>query len=151
MSPAGVAVTVAVVVAILGPIAMVILFSLFARLGGWATLAERYPGRPRPARVACRFGCGTFRGWIGYNGGLVVGSDGDGLDLRAMPVILSFTHAPIFIPWGEIARIDKQSRWFGDCYGLVTRRAPEVDLALRPGTFAAVRAAARSAGVAGDY
>jgi hypothetical protein len=43
-------------------------FSLFARLGGWATLAKRYPGRARPAKVSCRFGCATFRGWITLSG-----------------------------------------------------------------------------------
>jgi hypothetical protein len=41
---------------------------LFARLGGWATLAKRYPGRARPAKVSCRFGCATFRGWITLSG-----------------------------------------------------------------------------------
>jgi hypothetical protein len=64
MTPARVAVTVVVVVAILGPVALVVLFSLFARLGDWATVAERYPGRVRPAKVSCRIGCATFRGWI---------------------------------------------------------------------------------------
>ena len=68
MTPAGVAVTVVVVVAILGPVGLVVLFSLFARLGSWATLAERYPGRARPAKVSCRFGCATFRGWITLSG-----------------------------------------------------------------------------------
>jgi hypothetical protein len=41
MTPAGVAVTVVVVVAIPGPVGLVLQFSLFARLGSWTTLAER--------------------------------------------------------------------------------------------------------------
>ena len=41
MTPAGVAVTVVVLVAILGPVGVAVLFELFARLGSWATLAER--------------------------------------------------------------------------------------------------------------
>jgi hypothetical protein len=68
MTPAGVAVTVVVEVAILGPVGVVVLFSLFALLGSWATLPERYPGRARPAKVSCRFGCATFRGWITLSG-----------------------------------------------------------------------------------
>jgi hypothetical protein len=68
MTPAGVAVTVVVVVAILGPVALVVLFSLLARLGDWATLAGRYPGRARPAKVSCRIGCATFRAWITLSG-----------------------------------------------------------------------------------
>jgi hypothetical protein len=34
-------VTVVVVVAILGPVGLILLFSLFARLGSWATRAAR--------------------------------------------------------------------------------------------------------------
>lgn len=146
MSPGGTA-ALAMVLAL----AIATLIVTLARLGGWTTLAERYPGRTRPAKVARRFGYGVFRGWIGYNGGLVVGSDTEGLDLRAMPVILSLCHPPIFIPWREITRTETRSRWFGTGYALVTRRAPEVDFALRPGTFEAVRANAKSARVAGDY
>jgi len=136
------------VLSIASPIAAIVLLS---RLSGWSTLAERYPGRTRPAKVLRWLGYAVFRGWIGYNGGLVVGSDGEGLDLRAMPVILSFCHPPIFIPWREIARIESRARWFGTGYYLVTRRAPEVDIALRPGTFEVVRTDATSAGVAGNY
>jgi hypothetical protein len=144
----GAIVAAVVLLSIASPIAAVV---LLARFSGSSTLAERYPGRTRPAKVRRRLGYGVFRGWIGYNGGLVVGSDAEGLDLRAMPVILSFCHPPIFIPWRELARIESQARWFGTGYALVTRRAPEVDVALRPGTFEAVRVDAKAAQVAGDY
>ena len=143
--------TAAVGAAVLAFLAPAALIALLARIGGWTALAERYPGRTRPAPASRWFGYGVFRGWIGYNGGLVVGSDAAGLDLRAMPVILSFCHAPIFIPWREVARIERRARWFGSDYRIVTLRAPEVDVALRPGTFDAVRRDARAAGVAGDY
>jgi hypothetical protein len=144
----GVVVAAAVVLSITIPIAAIVLLS---RLSGWSTLAERYPGRVRPAKALRRLGYGVFRGWIGYNGGLVVGSDADGLDLRAMPVVLSFCHPPIFIPWRELTRIEARARWFGTGYALVTRRAPEVDIALRPGTFEVLRSDATAAQVAGDY
>lgn len=135
-------------IALLTPL---VALALLARLGGWATLAERYPGRPRPAKVARWFGYGVFRGWVGYNGGLVIGSDASGLDVRALPVVLSFCHAPIFIPWHDVARIEKRPRWFGTVYRLVMRRARDVNFALRPATFDVVRSDARAAGVAGDY
>ena len=144
----GAIVAAVVLLSIASPIAAVV---LLARFSGWSTLAELYPGRTRPAKVRRWLGYGVFRGWIGYNGGLVVGSDAEGLDLRAMPVILSFCHPPIFIPWRELARIETRARWFGTGYALVTRRAPEVDVALRPGTFEAVREDAKAAQVAGDY
>ncbi len=78
------------------------LIVVFSRLSRWQTLAHRYPlrGSRPPARV--RLGFGVFRGWIGYNGGLVVAVDARGLYLAAMPVVLSFCHPPIFIPWSEI-------------------------------------------------
>ena len=73
------------------------------------------------------------------------------LKYGTLPVILSFCHPPIFIPWRDVVRIERRSRWFGSAYRLVLRRAPELDFALRPTTFDAVRSDARAAGVAGDY
>jgi hypothetical protein len=96
-------------------------------------------------------GYGVFRGWIGYNGGIIVASDRGGLYLRAMPIILSFCHDPIYIPWSDVARIEKVDGLVSEGYRIVTNQAPEVDFALRASTFAEVREDARAAGVAGDY
>jgi len=82
----------------------------------------------------------------------VVASDSKGLYLRAMPIILSFCHRRIFIPWSDITGIEEQrARWGRHVYAIRTRRAKEVDFALRPLTFAVVRDDARSAGVPGEY
>ncbi len=128
------------------------LIFVFSRVDGWRTLAVRYPlAGPRPP--ACvRLGYGVFRGWIGYNGGLVISVDHRGLYLATMPVILSWCHPPVFIPWPEIAEI-RRSRALGvfPTYRIHTRRAPEVDFALRTGTFARIRDDVRRAGVPGDY
>lgn len=123
-----------------------------SRYSGWNLLAEHYPGTgdfPPPAKW---LGYGVFRGWVGYNGGIVVASDWQGLYLRGMPVILSFCHRRIFIPWTDVSSIEKKSGWWGrTIYAIRTRRAPEVDFALRPGTFDVVREDAHRAGVAGEY
>ncbi len=124
---------------------------LISRFSGWNLLSEHYPGSgdfPRPAKW---LGYGVFRGWLGYNGGIVVASDSRGLYLRAMPIILSFCHRRIFIPWSDVTEIEQRPRWSGPVYAIRTRRAKEVDFALRPGTFAVVRDDARSAGVPGEY
>ena len=124
---------------------------LISRYSGWNLLSEHYPGYgefPRPAKWLCY---GVFRGWVGYNGGIVVASDPDGLYLRAMPIILSFCHRRIFIPWSDVAVIEKRTRWGRQLYAIRTRRAQEVDFALRASTFAVVREDARSAGVPGEY
>jgi hypothetical protein len=124
---------------------------VLSRLSGWNRLAEYYPATgdlPPPARW---MGYGVFRGWIGYNGGLVVASDVRGLFLRGLPVLLSFCHRPIFIPWSEITGIEERAGWNGRVYAIHTRRAREVDFALRPSTFAVVRNDARASGVPGDY
>jgi hypothetical protein len=128
------------------------LIVVFSRLSGWQTLARRYPlrGSRPPARV--RMGYGVFRGWIGYNGGLILSVDARGLYLAAMPVVLSFCHPPIFIPWSEIEWI-RRDRMLGfiTVYRIRTRQAPEVNFALRSRTFVRIRDDARRAGVAGDY
>jgi hypothetical protein len=124
---------------------------VISRISGWNLLAEHYPGYgdfPKPAKW---MGSGVFRGWVGYNGGIVVASDARGLYLRAMPVLLSFCHRRIFIPWSEITRIERRGGWRGTVYAIRTRRAREVDFALRPSTFAVVEEDARRAEVPGEY
>jgi hypothetical protein len=130
------------------PVGVIVALS---RISGWNLLAEHYPGTgdfPPPKK---RMGYGVFRGWIGYNGGIVVSSDVRGLYLRGMPILLSFCHRRIFIPWPEISRIEARSGWKGRTYAIRTRRAGEVNFALRPSTFAVVRDDAKSAEVPGDY
>jgi hypothetical protein len=127
------------------------LIFLFSRYGGWSTLAERYPLHGPFPKPKTRFGFGVFRGWVGYNGGIIVASDESGLYLRAMPVILSFCHPPIYIPWSEIQEIEPPSGRFGGGYRIHTVQAPQVDFALRPGTFDLIREDAKRAGVPGNY
>lgn len=136
---------------VLAPLFPVALIFLFSRTSGWQTLARRYPLRGAFPGPKVRMGFGVFRGWIGYNGGIVVASDSGGLYLRAMPVVLSFCHDPIYIPWSEVTRIEKEDGALLGGYRIVTAQAPEVRFALRPSTFDAVRRDARAAGVEGQY
>jgi hypothetical protein len=138
---------------ILGSLAMpVVLIFALSRLSGWHTLSQRYPcygSVPAPKK---HMGYGVFRGWLGYNGGIVLASNEQGLYLSGMPVVLSFCHAPIFIPWSEVSEIRaKHGAFSSKTFAILTRRAPEVDFALRPGTIDVVCDDARKAGVAGDY
>jgi hypothetical protein len=96
-------------------------------------------------------GYGVFRGWIGYNGGIIVASDAAGLYLRGMPLLLSWCHAPIFIPWPEVTHIRREGGLLTDVFQIETRAAPEVHFALRSSTFDAIRDDARAAGVPGEY
>jgi hypothetical protein len=123
---------------------------LISRTSGWLTLAERYPLRSRFPEPKTRFGFGVFSGWVGYNGALIVASDSEGLYLRGTPILLSWCHPPIFLPWSEIQRIEPTSGW-NKAYRLHTAQAPEVDFALMTGTFDLIRADAKRAGVPGDY
>lgn len=124
---------------------------LMSRLSGWQRLADAYPGVHDPPRPIVRLGYGVFRGWMGYNGGIVVAVDERGLHLRAMPIVLSFCHAPISIPWSELREVRARPRLFGTDYALRTARAPEVDFAFRGSTFARLRPHVQRAGVPGDY
>ena len=116
---------------------------------GWSELALNYPGTDsRPAPLT-RLGFGSLRGWIGYNGALIVSSDARGLHLATWPVLLSWCHAPVFIPWTEVVEV-RTRRTFGvGFHELLTRRASDLRLALRSGTFALVGDDACAAGVRG--
>jgi hypothetical protein len=124
---------------------------VLSRVSGWNLLAEHYPGTGDFPPAKKWMGYGVFRGWVGYNGGIVVASDLRGLYLRATPILLSFCHRRIFIPWPDISGIERRSIWSGEVYSIRTRRAREVDFALRPSTFQVVRDDAQSAGVPGEY
>lgn len=130
------------------PVALIYLFS---RVSGWQTLAGAYPLRATFPKPKIRLGYGVFRGWIGYNGGIVIASDRTGLYLRAMPVILSFCHDPMYIPWSQVTRIERETGLLSEGYRLVTAQAPDVRFALRASTFAVVREDAQAAGVQGTY
>jgi hypothetical protein len=118
-----------------------------ARLSGWRTLAARYPGGDSAPAPRTRFGYGVFRGWIGYNGGLIVAADLRGLYISAMPILLAPWHPPIFIPWEEITEIRGRRIFWSRCFGIRMRGAPEIDFALRRRTFELVRADAQRAHV----
>ena len=144
--------TSAVLLVVLAPLAVLlfvaVLLCAFSRLSGWSKLAAAYPGRAQPARPRRWFAYAIFRGWIGYNGGLVVAADDAGLDVAGMPLLLAFCHPPIFVPWSDVVEIRRRRILWAPCYGIRTRRAPEVDFALRRRTFEFVRPQALRARVA---
>jgi hypothetical protein len=128
-----------------------LLIFVLSRASGWPALADRYPALSQPPRALVQFGYGVFAGWIGYNGGIVLSADERGLYLAAMPLVLSWCHAPIFIPWAEVQEIRPAKRLWATVYEVRTLGAPEVDMALRAGTFAAARPFAAAARVPGSY
>jgi hypothetical protein len=122
------------------------MFSI-SRLSGWPRLAARYPAtgpRPKPLTV---FGYGTMRGWIGYNGGLVLAADENGLHLGTWPVLMGWCHRPVFIPWSQIADLRARRRWWRVYYRLDLKGAPDVDLALSAGDVGLLRPWLEKAGI----
>jgi hypothetical protein len=142
----------AVLLVVLAPLAVLlfvlVLLGALSRLSGWSRLADAYPGRAQAARPRRRWGYAVFRGWIGYNGCLVVAADERGMDIAGMPLLLTFGHPPIYIPWSEVIQIRWRRILWMPCYGIRTRRAPEVDFALHRRTFEFVRPQALRAQIA---
>ncbi len=104
---------------------------LISRTSGWQTLALQYPLRGPAPPAKLWMGYGEFRGWIGYNGGIIGASDSAGLYLREMPVVLSWCHAPIFIPWSEVTAIHREGGLLTSAFRIETRAAPERHPSLR--------------------
>src|SRR5262249_25216809 len=71
-----------------------------AQLGGWSALAAHYRTRAPFAGKRWRMQSITMHGWVGYNGGVTVGANADGLYL-AMPMLVG--HPPLFIPWTDLS------------------------------------------------
>jgi len=132
------------VLAVIAPIYFI------SRTTGWLTLAERYPSTGTPPAARTWLGYGVFRGWMGYNGALIVSSDATALYLSTWP-LFSWCHPAIQIPWREVSELREEGGFWGARVTIRTIGAPDVDFALRPRTFALVRDDAKQAGVPGNY
>ncbi|HEX9669848.1 MAG TPA: hypothetical protein VGC93_10225 [Thermoanaerobaculia bacterium] len=120
--------------------------SLIARLGGWGALAAAYaaPGSTSAPGTPCWRGqSGTLSGYMNYNGVLRVCADPRGLGLSVM-VLFRPGHAPLLIPWSEIAA-SHAAGFFGPWVELRFARAPRVVLRIRQGLAAAVAEASGGA------
>jgi hypothetical protein len=88
---------------------------LVARTTGWKRLADAFPaGAREPRGENWRFQCLRFNKWGNYNNCVTIAADPEGLHLR-MWWPFSNGHAPVFIPWREIARASEERRllWRG--------------------------------------
>ncbi len=94
-----------VVLASVGAIMLVV-----SHLGGWASLAERYPAQEPFSGPCWNFQCGQFRWFASYNNCLTVGADPRGLFLWILwPFRVG--HPPLFIPWADISVSRKKVLW----------------------------------------
>ncbi len=82
-------------------LALSVILRFVAWIGGWSTLASKYPGKPFPPPKTWRFRSMRMGGWTRYNNVLTIGADETGLTL-AMPSLFSAGHDPIFLPWEEM-------------------------------------------------
>jgi len=68
-----------------------------------------------------------------------------------LPILMSLSHAPIPIPWGQLREIRRGHRLRSEVYELHLAGLSHLDLTLRPRAMAWIGEDARQAGVAGDY
>jgi len=79
---------------------------LLSRLGGWARLAERFPGPEQPEGKRFRSQSGRL-GMVNYNRCLTIYVSKAGLYLSMTP-IFRVGHRPMLIPWKEIHDVETQ-------------------------------------------
>lgn len=114
---------------------------VIARVGGWAALAAEYRLNGQFEGTRWWFQELTLRGWCGYNGGVSVGANADGLYLNT---IFWVSHPPLFIPWVELSVARREVKFLGFRVGQVefaTRRVPSVHIALRESLLKKIAAA----------
>lgn len=120
----------AIVAAVLAAFAVWWCFLIWAIswLTGWRVLARHYvvhgPFRGREHRFQR-----LQMGWGNYGGCVTIGTNSDGLYLAVM---LPFRpgHPPLFVPWGEVASAEFESKWYGSWLELRFSAAPRVRVRL---------------------
>lgn len=108
----------------------VILPFVLARAGGWSALAAEYRLNGPFQGKRWWFQDVTLRGWCGYNGGVSVGANAEGLYLNT---IFFVSHPPLFIPWTDLSVTNREVKFLGFRVGLVeftAARVPRVRIAL---------------------
>ena len=101
----------------------------FALNGGWRLLAGRfrtegtYTGKQWSGQSA------TMGNKVRYRGCLTVGADPSGLFLRPF-IFFRFGHAPLFVPWAEIAFVGSQRGDFFNSVGFRLGRKEQVALVM---------------------
>jgi hypothetical protein len=116
------------------PVLFLLLFLVFwfvvvlalSRIGGWATLAESYPATEEFIGERWRFRSGRLNR-VSYNNCLTVASNAHGLYLS---ILFPFRpgHAPLFIPWSDVASSPPTRRWFMSVVEFRFSRAPSIRL-----------------------
>jgi len=143
-----VSIFVALVFTVLPVIAIVVGIPLvFAPASGWTEIAKRFPARDGGQHYRVHFGFATFKGWIGFNGCMRVGSDSWGIAVGTN-LLLPIGFKPFFIPWSAVESIVRTASSLGmTIYRIRIKGAPDIDFALRGAAFDAIAADAGAAGV----
>jgi len=104
----------------------VLIFYLFARVGGWGRLAKQYREVEKTEGEKFRFQ-NAMLNYARYRSGVTFVVNRRGLGL-SMPIFMRMGHPPLFIPWNEITVKDVEKKFFGQCYEITASRCPDVSL-----------------------
>ena len=97
---------------------------LVARLGGWRTLAEKYPVEVSTIDgTTWRWQSMKLGRFTSYNNILKVTATRDGV-LFQMPLFFKAGHRPFFVPWEEI-EVTRTESFFGKGATLTMQRVPD--------------------------
>lgn len=113
-----------------------------SRLAAWPALARAYPASPGDRPQELSYGSAVFRGWVAYNNALRVGASERGLYVATLPVLLSWCHPAVFIPWSDIVEVREAAVWparFGPDACLVLGRLPGFAFRLRARPYRLIR------------
>ncbi len=92
---------------------------------GWRRLMAVYPSRSLQFPTCWNGQHLTLRKWGGYNGVIIACADGEAVTFD-LPRLFRIGHAPITIPWNEIAVVSTQKR----SVKFQTHRASTVSIAI---------------------
>jgi len=93
---------------------------LVSRLSGWSTLSADYAAQAPQAGETFTWASGRIRFFSNYNHVLVVHVSERGIGLKTI-WLFRVGHAPLFIPWEAIERVERSSYFFREIVRLSIR------------------------------
>ena len=102
--------------------------ALLSVLGGWYETSQRfkYTGVQINFDKWCYFISGSF-GLVNYGGCLQLGISKNGILLKTFPpLVFSFLHPTLFLPWEFFQTVQIKKYWFIKRYMLRSKTSPEL-------------------------
>ena len=111
---------------------------LFAQGGRYARLVERFPASDRPPVGSLHGETVMLANTVAYKRCVTLGATTEGLYLCPSPPLMK-KHPAVFIPWGEVKRVERASLYWRSALRLVIGDPPVGEVTMFSHAYDALR------------